>query len=115
MIERALIITRGHELELPDFDSIAPQTADDVQPDPSRSSDGTSSAIDHGDSDGLAAVNRAHILRVLRDTNWVISGPNGAAARLQMKRSTLNFRMRKLGISRPRQAAPDSPSAGVDS
>jgi transcriptional regulator with GAF, ATPase, and Fis domain len=32
---------------------------------------------------------------------WVIAGPNGAAARLEMKRSTLNFRMKKLGIVRP--------------
>jgi len=115
MIERALIITRGHELELPDFDSITPLTADDPRPDPPGSGDHTSSAIGHCESDGLAAVNRAHILRVLRDTNWVVSGPNGAAARLQMKRSTLNFRMRKLGIARPRHAVPGSPSAGVDS
>ena len=33
--------------------------------------------------------------------NWVIAGPNGAAARLGVKRSTLQFRMRKLGIVRP--------------
>jgi transcriptional regulator with GAF, ATPase, and Fis domain len=50
---------------------------------------------------GLAAVNRAHILKVLEATHWVIAGPNGAAARLGLPRSTLTFRMKKLGIRRP--------------
>jgi transcriptional regulator with GAF, ATPase, and Fis domain len=50
--------------------------------------------------DDLAAINRAHILSVLEATRWVVAGPDGAAARLGMKRSTLNFRMKKLGISR---------------
>jgi transcriptional regulator with GAF, ATPase, and Fis domain len=50
--------------------------------------------------EALEAVSRAHILSVLRSTNWVIAGPNGAAARLGMKRTTLNFRMKKLGIVR---------------
>jgi len=49
----------------------------------------------------LEAAEREHILRTLRDTNWVIAGPNGAAARLAMKRTTLQSRMAKLGISRP--------------
>jgi formate hydrogenlyase transcriptional activator len=40
-------------------------------------------------------------LVVLKETNWVLGGLNGAAARLGMKRSTLQFRMRKLGIARP--------------
>lgn len=51
----------------------------------------------------LAEVDRAHILEVLRATNWVVAGPRGAAARLGMKRSTLNFRMQKLGIARERR------------
>jgi formate hydrogenlyase transcriptional activator len=38
---------------------------------------------------------------VLAETNWVLGGPNGAAVRLGMKRSTLQFRMHKLGILRP--------------
>ena len=50
----------------------------------------------------LAEIDRAHILAVLRACNWVVAGPHGAAARLGMKRSTLNFRMHKLGISRER-------------
>ena len=51
----------------------------------------------------LEAAEREHILRVLRETGWVIGGPKGAAARLGMNRSTLNSRLRKLGISRPRK------------
>jgi formate hydrogenlyase transcriptional activator len=38
---------------------------------------------------------------MLRETNWVLGGPKGAAARLGMKRSTLHWKMKKLGISRP--------------
>src|SRR5947199_314968 len=43
---------------------------------------------------------RDHIRKTLGQTRWVVSGPNGAAARLGIKRSTLYFRMQKLGISR---------------
>ncbi len=49
----------------------------------------------------LEAVEREHILKVLRETGWVIGGPAGAAARLGLNRTTLNHRMRKLGINRP--------------
>jgi formate hydrogenlyase transcriptional activator len=49
----------------------------------------------------LEEVERNHILQVLRETNWVLSGPNGAAAKLGLKRATLQFRMKKLGITRP--------------
>jgi transcriptional regulator with GAF, ATPase, and Fis domain len=51
-------------------------------------------------SEHMAEVSRHHILTVLEATNWVVAGPEGAAARLGMKRSTLNFRMKKLGIVR---------------
>jgi formate hydrogenlyase transcriptional activator len=47
----------------------------------------------------LEEIEREHVLRVLRESNWVIAGPNGAAARLGMKRTTLAYRVRKLGIS----------------
>jgi formate hydrogenlyase transcriptional activator len=50
----------------------------------------------------LADAEREHILGTLRQTNWVIGGPSGAAARLGMKRTTLISRMQKLGIERPR-------------
>ena len=48
----------------------------------------------------LEDAERDHIRKTLEQTRWVVSGPNGAAARLGMKRSTLYFRMQKLGISR---------------
>ena len=44
---------------------------------------------------------REHILNVVRETGWVLGGPKGAAARLGMKRSTLRWKMKRLGISRP--------------
>jgi formate hydrogenlyase transcriptional activator len=49
----------------------------------------------------LEDAERDHILKTLEQTRWVVAGPNGAAARLGIKRSTLYFRMHKLGISRP--------------
>lgn len=48
----------------------------------------------------LADADRAHIISTLRETNWVVSGRNGAAARLGLKRTTLISKMRKLRISR---------------
>ena len=48
----------------------------------------------------LEDVDRRHILAVLAATNWVVGGPRGAAARLGMKRPTLIYRMKKLGIER---------------
>ena len=49
----------------------------------------------------LADADREHILAALRETGWVVAGPEGAAARLGMKRSSLRDKMKKLGISRP--------------
>jgi formate hydrogenlyase transcriptional activator len=85
VIERAVILSSGKELKVP----IA-----DLKPRP----------MENGASNGvltLEEIERRHILYVLEKTHWVFSGPNGAAARLGMKRPTLQFRMRKLGISRP--------------
>jgi formate hydrogenlyase transcriptional activator len=50
----------------------------------------------------LEAVERRHIIEVLSETNWVIAGRAGAAVKLGLNRSTLTFRMRKLGITRPK-------------
>jgi formate hydrogenlyase transcriptional activator len=47
----------------------------------------------------LEEAEREHVLRALRESNWVIAGPSGAAARLGMKRTTLAYRIRKLKIS----------------
>ena len=53
------------------------------------------------DSDGtLESLERQYIVRVLRDTSGVIAGPHGAAVRLGMKRTTLQSRILKMGISR---------------
>jgi len=49
----------------------------------------------------LEQAERALILATVKDTKWVLSGRNGAATRLGVNRSTLQFRMRKLGIARP--------------
>jgi formate hydrogenlyase transcriptional activator len=95
VIERAVILSRGEVLELP-----LPITArtepreafPEVRP----------AAAPAPPSGALDAVERAHILRVLKETRWVVGGPDGAAARLRMKRTTLASRMRKLGIVRPR-------------
>jgi len=51
----------------------------------------------------LEDAERDHILKTLEQTRWVVSGPTGAAARLGIKRSTLYFRMQKLGISRSKK------------
>jgi transcriptional regulator with GAF, ATPase, and Fis domain len=81
-IERAVILSSGSELVLPALNGEV-----------AAESSGSAAAT-------LEAVEREHILRVLRETRGVIGGPSGAARRLAMKRTTLNARMRKLGISR---------------
>jgi len=53
----------------------------------------------------LEEAERKHILAVLEDAHWVLAGPNGAAARLGFKRSTLQYRINKLGLSRPESRA----------
>ena len=50
----------------------------------------------------MEAAEREHILRVLHETNGVIGGPSGAAARLGMKRTTLQYRMKRVGIIAPK-------------
>ena len=86
LIERAVILSRGSVLEVPLAElKSSPKTE-----------------IDQPGSSTLEEVEREHILRVLRDSNWVIGGATGAAARLGLNRTTLNNRLRKLGITRPR-------------
>jgi formate hydrogenlyase transcriptional activator len=64
----------------------------------------------------LEEAERDHIVKTLQATRWVVAGPGGAAARLGIKRTTLYFRMRKLGISRPHRdpfpAQQNCPDAG---
>jgi formate hydrogenlyase transcriptional activator len=80
-IERAVILTRGPVLQVPMGELRA-------------------AAEPLGPAVTLAAAEREHILRVLGETNWVIGGAKGAAAKLGMKRTTLQSKMRKLGIAR---------------
>ena len=86
-IERAVILSRGAELQLP-LAELKQRTKIPVA----------------ASSNGLATLEHAereHIVRALGESRWVIGGPSGAAARLGMKRTTLQSRMRKLGIDRP--------------
>jgi formate hydrogenlyase transcriptional activator len=85
LIERAVILSPGPVLRVP------------LQDLPARSVAG----IDKVRPQTLHEAERAHILEALKETKWVIAGPNGAAARLGMNRSTVQFRMKKLGIVRP--------------
>jgi formate hydrogenlyase transcriptional activator len=62
---------------------------------------------------GLAEVERDHILRVLEASNWVIGGHSGAAARLGMKRTSLVYRMKKLRIRRPAEIRQRHKAAGA--
>jgi len=68
---------------------------------------------------GLAEVERDCILRALEASNWVVGGRNGAAARLGMKRTSLVYRMQKLGIHRSfdiqRQTPLSIPGNGINS
>jgi transcriptional regulator of acetoin/glycerol metabolism len=99
VIERAVILAEDGVVSIPE---LAPATLPpEAGPEDARPFTSPSRAAFSPRSDGLDAVSRAHILHVLKETNWVVAGPHGAAARLEMKRSTLNFRMKKLGIVRP--------------
>jgi formate hydrogenlyase transcriptional activator len=53
----------------------------------------------HTQAGTLEDVERAHILETLRETRWVLSGPRGAATRLGLNRSTLQFRMKRSASS----------------
>ncbi len=78
-IERAVILTKGDVLQLPALTSRAAIASGPVT---------------------LAEAERDHILNALRDSNWVVGGAAGAAARLGVKRTTLISKMRKRGVSR---------------
>jgi formate hydrogenlyase transcriptional activator len=83
LIERAVILSTGPVLRIP---------LQDLQ---------NRAVVNSARPQTMEQAERAHILAALKDTKWVIAGPNGAAARLDMNRSTVHFRMRKLGIVRP--------------
>jgi formate hydrogenlyase transcriptional activator len=85
LIERAVILSSGPVLRVPlkDLPNRAPVGSPKARP------------------QTMEEAERAHILAALKETKWVVGGPNGAAARLGMNRSTVLFRMKKLGIVKP--------------
>jgi formate hydrogenlyase transcriptional activator len=90
VIERGVIMTTGPELSQQTTELLAtPETI------PAR----LAAAIDQTSIRTLADAERAHITATLRATNWVVGGPNGAAAKLGLPRTTLLARMQRLGIS----------------
>ena len=86
LMERAVILSPGPVLHVPLGDLDVRATGG--QP--------------RGPAQTLEEAERAHIVATLTDTNWVVAGARGAAVRLGMNRSTLQFRMKKLGIMRPK-------------
>jgi len=64
-----------------------------------KASSSESSPINGALDDVLEQSEREQILKALEQTNWVVAGPKGAAARLGIKRSTLQQRIRKLGLT----------------
>ena len=86
VVERAVVVSRGPVLKVPIAD-LKPRAV--ARPRPVN-----------GDTlkEALGEEERKRIVTALEEANWVVAGPNGAAARLGMRRSTLQFRMNKLGI-----------------
>ena len=83
LLERAVILTRGSVLYVPLAElQVAEEVAADLE------------------NPTLHAAEREHILRVLRETKGQIGGSDGAAERLGLKRTTLNSKLKKLGIER---------------
>ena len=101
-IERAVLLSPGKELRVPISELKAVAIAADASSDSSSSSVSlTSSTSSTSSISTLEDAERHHILRALRQTEWRIAGSKGAAVLLGMKRTTLQARMRKLGIRRP--------------
>src|SRR5712692_7487558 len=97
LIERAVLLSPGKELRVP-LSEIKSASVTDGFPTPGPA---TTFATTTSSIGTLEEAERQHILRALRQTEWRIAGPKGAAALLGMKRTTLQARMRKLGIRRP--------------
>ena len=106
LLERAVLLSPGNELRVPvaELKSAAISGAASGA-DPSSSvasfTSLTSSTSSPSSISTLEEAERQHILRAMKQTQWRIAGPKGAAVLLGMKRTTLQARMRKLGIRRP--------------
>jgi len=88
-IERAVILAIDAQLRTP--------------PPEAKSNGSQPGSTDDLRTTTLREAERRHIVQALRQSNWVVGGPTGAAARLGMKRTSLLYRMEKLGISRQSQ------------
>jgi formate hydrogenlyase transcriptional activator len=89
-IERAVILSRGSNLEAPLAElekQVTDRPAEELPPSTTLTT--------------LEEAEREHIRRALQQANWLVGGPSGAAAKLGMKRTTLQSKMSKLGIERP--------------
>ena len=93
LLERAVILSPSKELRVP-LSELRNALATPVEESPVAVSTSAPVAT-------LEEAERQHILRALRQTEWRIAGPRGAATLLGMKRTTLQARIRKLGIRRP--------------
>ena len=98
VIERAVILTIGPVLNvrMEDLRAAGQPPADTSVS--SVNGSGTPAGSNRNIREALEEAEREQILAALEKTNWVVAGPEGAAARLGMKRSTLQSRMQKLGI-----------------
>jgi PAS domain S-box-containing protein len=88
LLERAVILTRGKALYVPLAE------LDIAEEEEAEAQDLAAENLN------LRAAEREHILRVLREAKGQIGGPDGAAVRLGVKRTTLNSKLKKLGIER---------------
>ena len=102
VVERAVILSPGPELELA-AELIPPVAAPSP---PGLFQQTEHNAVRNGDSNlgegSLAGIEKQHIISILKQTNWRIDGPNGAAAIIKLNSSTLRSRIKKLGIERSR-------------
>ena len=102
VIERAVIISRGPVLNVA-LTELAPDVASTAAPVVTTAK----LAFHETLQEVLEEAERSQILSALEEADGVVAGPNGAAARLGVKRSTLQLRMQKLGIRLSRTAASD--------
>jgi PAS domain S-box-containing protein len=93
VVERALILGSKPVLQI-HTDLAVPEITSAIPP------AGLPPAPADAEAGDLDAIQREHILSVLRNANWVIEGVQGAAVRLGLKPGTLRHRMKKLGINR---------------
>jgi len=95
VIERAVIISTGPALSV----DVADLKFAKAGPPPAKKP-ASPKSTNSGLHNVLEETERQQILKALKQSNWIVAGPNGAAAHLGMNRSTLQVRIRKLGISR---------------